>query len=157
MKNDNTNKTTNIINNYNLLTVTSQPVAYKHDHDPTQSQRVSSMFEETSSCTHFWASSSTHYLNYENKRVKTSQTTPPNSRNSKSRRFLIIFWLYFFKCGNIYCLFVPYHISVYIRSSLKWLISQTTISAFGVWEQWRLLPLYCASAVDGTPPWQNSH
>lgn len=68
MKNDDTNKTTNIINNQNLLT--SQPVAYKHDHDPTQSQRVSSMFEETSSCTHFWASSSTHYLNYENKRVK---------------------------------------------------------------------------------------
>ena len=93
MKNDNTNKTTNI--------VTSQPVACKHDHDPTQSQRVSSMFEETSSCTHFWASSSTHYLNYENKRVRTSQTTPPNSRNSKERRFLIIFWLYFFKCGNI--------------------------------------------------------
>ncbi len=46
-----------------IYILTSQPVAYKHDHGPTQSQRVSSMFEKNEFLyTQFWAGSSTHSL-----------------------------------------------------------------------------------------------
>ena len=122
MKNDNTNKTTNIINNYNLSS--SQPVTNMTmtQHNPKESvaclkKRVP-VDPSGPAPLHTTSTMKTNVSNITNHPAKQ----PKFKVKEVPHYFLIVFlqvWKYILS-------FVPYHISVYIRSILKWLISQTT-------------------------------